>query len=318
MSIVLGHTSALAAWRDPEVFRLLEHAPLCVAGSETPTPISATSMRDICMHAPLLQRLERPLHILVPEATARRRVKGVVCHVRPEVFQNAQLYAWTPSILVPTPVHCLMEIGRYATIPQLALLVCEFCGTYARAKNHERGFIDRPPLTSIDALKHEAESLQYAFGRKKLLRALSYSFDNAASPMEAVVGLHLVPPSSQGGFGFPPPLFNWQLDVPCAMRQAAGQAAVKPDMYWPKHNVVVEYDSDQYHLDKDRHAWDSRRRTTLVFTLTRGQLMDLNTMNAFANMLGKALGRTCMPRAANFETKQLHLRAELLDFANAL
>ena len=142
--------------------------------------------------------------------------------------------------------------------------------------------------------------------------------------MEAIAALHLVLPSSRGGYGLPRPELNHALRVPGRLVGAIGKRTLYCDLYWPRFRVAVEYDSDRYHSDEARIGEDARRRAALelmgiqAITLTRKQVMDVDACDAVAKLIAGAMGRRALPQAYDFRSKQLALRAELLNFEKAL
>lgn len=126
-----------------------------------------------------------------------------------------------------------------------------------------------------------------------MARAVRYAVDGSASPMETALALMLSLPKSEGGYGLPKPQMNRVLPLDAE----TGRVRVA-DLFWPEPKVVVEYDSDAFHTEKEKLRRDALRRNQLesqsvtVLTATAGHLSSLAALDELAGQIARALGRS--------------------------
>ena len=323
MDILLGDITALRLWRTPAVCsmaRAMRPEPLPAHG----LGCDAALVARLCERYGLLAGLPHPLDLFVPQAPLRRESALVKPHVFPGVLASGTAYRLAEHVFISSPKTMPFQLAQTHNRLALAKKAFELCGTYGRSPQAEQGFFAREPLATIDSLRRFARQQQPGTrGRTKLLQALVPVEDNAASPMESLVALHLGLSGRLGGYNLGHPLLNTALAVPDRLQKAAGRQSVRPDLYYPNGRVAVEYDSDLYHSASERIGSDSKRRTALelmgirVVPLTRAQFMDPSALDAAAALIARLLGRQ-LPRVHDFHVKQLQLRAQLLDFSQEL
>lgn len=117
----------------------------------------------------------------------------------------------------------------------------------------------------------------------------------AASPRECSLGLVLHLPPAFGGYGLPQPLLNEPIDLAEADKRLADRSHYVADLLWQKQQVIVEYDSDAFHLTSASRHHDSVRRAVLenagyrVINITRNHLASIDEMNRAAATIARAL-----------------------------
>ena len=84
-------------------------------------------------------------------------------------------------------------------------------------------------------------------------RALRYACDNSLSPMETDIAETMVFDPRMGGLGLEKPQLNPRFEVTRKNRRALPQSAYLPDLFWPRANISVEYDSDKHHRCTSEH-----------------------------------------------------------------
>ena len=135
-----------------------------------------------------------------------------------------------------------------------------------------------------------------AYGAKKALAAMPYVLEGAASPRELSLALNMTLPRSMGGYALPKPLLNCRIDVDKRIRTAYGKDHFTVDACWVEQKLVVEYDSDAFHLDPKRRAHDNDRRAMLgemgyrVLPISSKQQDALVLSDNAFRRLGKLLG----------------------------
>lgn len=247
------------------------------------------------------------LHLEVADALSRssKRNEAPSCsfHVR---TAHAVWSWWLPGafgLKISTPELCFLQLASQVSLPHLAIAGLELCGTYSVVPDKDGAFVKRPPLTSRSALLALLDKAVSAYGVKQARQALRFVADGAASPQEARLYLLLSMPVRMGGYGLPPAQLNYRVET-----NAAG--GVDPacryrvcDLYWPDHQVAVEYESDAFHTGAEKITSDSIRRTALttrgvsVVTVTAAQLRSPMMTDQVVAALCRKLGvrkRSCL------------------------
>ncbi len=140
---------------------------------------------------------------------------------------------------------------RTVRIVRLAMLVCEFCGTYRLAVGEGTPRYRVAPLTSKERIGQVLSQLDGVFGERRVREALRLGFEGSASPMETALVMMLTLPVEWGGFGLPRPQMNHAVNVRGLPYVPVSLEQVTPDLLWEDrgqgHDVVLEYDSDEFH-----------------------------------------------------------------------
>ena len=137
--------------------------------------------------------------------------------------------------------------------------------------------------------------------------------------MESALAAIMALPVRCGGFGFPQPKMNYRYDLPAELVRFAGRQYVEFDLYFPDHNLVVEYDSKSYHANDERHESDSRRNNMLrhlgftVVNITPGQVQDTVAFTGAMNQIGEVLDKSVDASASKLPKREA-LRHELFPF----
>ena len=133
-------------------------------------------------------------------------------------------------------------------------------------------------------------------------RALRYACDNSLSPMETDIAETMVFDPRMGGLGLEKPQLNPRFEVTRKNRRALPQSAYLPDLFWPRANISVEYDSDKHHRGDRKASEDAIRRNgiehlgTRVVTLTWGQARNYYEFERVALLVASALGKKFGPQ----------------------
>ncbi|OUO86539.1 hypothetical protein B5F40_14980 [Gordonibacter sp. An230] len=223
------------------------------------------------------------------------------------------------GLYVESPSACFVHEAGGMALPKLVELGFELCGSYALDRGSERGFRDREPLASVDALRKRIEASKGEHGVKRAAVAVRYLADGSASPMESITVALLCLPRRYGGYGLPLPQMNRWIDAEGRLGRASKGGRFSYDLCWPEQGLAVEYDSDRYHTGSARIAGDSRRRTALalgglsVVTVTRIQLFDARQFDEVARLLAKRMGRSLRAVDYDWMTRRYRLRQALFD-----
>ena len=202
---------------------------------------------------------------------------------------------------------------------EAAVLACEFAGRYRLPGTSGGVDFDASPVLTLASLAEVLEALgsrgySQAVHRAQKVRELA--FDGSASPMETSLALLLTLPLEFGGFGLPRP----QLNVPIDVSASCGQMTVTPDFLWREQRVALEYDSDEFHVNKGREqaGRDALRANALlaggyrVFRATTQMTRTLEGVAVLAGQLAAALGADLAEPTEVEELRRRRLFAELM------
>ena len=185
-----------------------------------------------------------------------------------------------------------------------------FAGCQTGEKN-----LARSSMTTVCDMKRYLEPMRGCRGVKRARHALRFVVDGSASPMESLLVVLLCLPPLLGGYGLPFPQMNVSLDTRDVDTFGFRHRAC--DLLWPEYGLAVEYDSDEYHLGKEKHDADSKRLTTLglvglhVESLTKAQVFDARELDRVARLLAKLMGKRLRTNVADVMIRRCRLRREL-------
>ncbi|MDE8701436.1 DUF559 domain-containing protein [Adlercreutzia equolifaciens] len=251
-----------------------------------------------------------PLHVSV-FAEHERRQKVARCHVAPTSVRDASFGRVAEGLFVPSPGLALAQYGRGRTLPDMVLRGMALCSCYAL--DEQDCLVERIPLTDPSALERATRLHRDVPGCRLAREALPWMVSGAASPREAALAAILALPPRYGGYGFPKPKLNARIDLPRKAQGLADTAYYVADFLWEEQRVVLEYDSDAFHLTSERHHHDTVRRGVLeslgyrVIGVTRMQLNVRGEMDKVAVVLSRALKRPLRIRAQRFRSQQAEL-----------
>lgn len=270
---------------------------------------------------------ERPLEVLVHDANQRTRSRTIHARVWTSTLPPTSFRTVRKGIYVSSPEFVFLQLANRLDLSELIALGMELCGTYRRNVEVPRmdgvgitlsTAYDQPPLSNPQKLRGFVSCMKSAPGRPKALKALDYILSNSASPMETALYLLLCLPRSVGGYALPKPELNPPIVFSRAGRKYTLRHAAKPDLYWRKARLDLEYDSNEFH-DESTRAVDSMRRKALermgieVIGLTPDELLSTSLFHATAMRIARRLGkRIRSEREGNFSRARSSLRQALL------
>lgn len=231
------------------------------------------------------------------------------------------------GILVASPALCFVQMASILDIPSLIDLGKEMCGTYSLSPiENEPPAYNLTPLTTAERIlsyiEHIPTGARISASGAKI--AARYLLNMSASAMESAVSTALTLPYRLGGYGLPAPLLNaWvnsdgELVSPLhgtgrrprkesALETPSGcsfewKDLVKPDLLWPDHRVVVEYQSAEFHATRQNFDNDRRRIERLermgfsVYELTPDIVADDERFDRIARSIASKVGHRIRPR----------------------
>lgn len=329
MALYVSHRSALRLYRSiavPDDERRRLRVRPKAQDKESLKEFSRKALRDAAQES---EADVHPVDVVVRNADARVRSKTLCCHVAGHAFPAGSFRQVAEGLYLASPELVFLQMACYLTKVDLAVLGYELCGRYRMCGSaysfdvcvlrdafglvlggiddpsgfdslhrHSDGFapISRP-LSSVSRLRRYLDRAEGAPGIGKAKWALNHVIDSSASPMESLLALRLVLPSSAGGYGLPHPAMNGRVAVAQRASNKYGQRYRVCDLLWRGERVAVEYDSDAYHASGQKIADDSARRSELmhagysVVSVTTRLFFDYASFDAQAHVLRKLLGR---------------------------
>lgn len=203
-----------------------------------------------------------PLHVLVPQKSMRHRGKALICHVLPkgipqESFQTIQ------NIPIICPELCFLLAAEHLSVPDLALLATDLCGTYAINEQAPYGQIDRHPITSVQSIINYLQHVHQVNGITNAKSAIRFAMDKSHSPMESKLAVTAFLALRFGGFSAGRPKLNAIVHLSSSGQKHFGTESCCVDLLWEKQRVVVEYDSDLVHSSAVQIRKDKRKANAL-------------------------------------------------------
>ena len=264
------------------------------------------------------QGLSKPIHLLVPTATSRRRCPEARFHVCSRPLPEGSFVRLSRDVMVSSVEHACLFAAPSNRFPLLVELLYEFCGHYRLPEGRNGKTIELPPTTSASNLSSFADKAHGIRGASTLKRALRYVCDNSLSPMETDIATTMVLDPRMGGFGIARPQLNPRFGVPRKDRRILPQSAYLPDLYWPQANISIEYESTEHHNDRRKLSHDAIRRNgiehlgTRVVTLTWEQARNYHEFERVALLVASALGKRFSPDWEKWRSRRIELHRLLV------
>lgn len=212
-----------------------------------------------------LPGLSEPVHVLVGRNVARRFTNQRIPHSISTALAPGSLVRIAQGLLVSSPEHLFLQMVRVFDELELIWLGCELCATYARPPRLPGAIEAAYPLTSKTTLASYLEKANELGmpGVTSARKALRFVLEGAASPREIAMPLTMCLPCSKGGRNVPQPRLNHRIEADRRFATMSGRTHFSCDCCWPERKLVVEYDSDCFHLDGKQRARDNDRQAAL-------------------------------------------------------
>ena len=361
MRAILSHQSALEYYRTHGA----PQSPVIPGETSSLRELGtlATGMSQLASLELPIQGLSAPFHLLVPTAVCRSRSKKVVTHVWSGAIARHSLVTTSDEgLLVSSPEFALLQLAgppqphasdddrklfarldpsdplrplddpdRWAIDSRevlLAQIAMELLGTYrlGTSPSGETNY-GAVPLTSYNALAHFPDEIPSARGVELYRATLSHALSLSFSPMETMLALMLSLPPRLGGYGLPKPVLNVRLRA--RRGDISSQATIFPDLYWPEQEVLLEYESLEFHergtgilAPDEKLAHDAERANTLLamgmkpFVARPRQVLEPDRLDLLARQVAKRLGRPVRACTGARAERRAKLHALLSPSAN--
>jgi len=316
MEMYIGYQSALEYWR---VHLALPNNSIRQRRINTlpkkPPPTEQVKFSELSF----------PVHIMLSNPKNRWTSKMMKQHMfSGEVPSGCFIYI-NGMFAVSSPEFCFIQMAGKLPLFKLIELGYELCGTYSLpiagdTEIPDRGFHIRPQMTSVKKLSSFAANITGVKGQNAAVakRALQYIIDGSASPMETKLSMLMTLPYKLGGFGLLKPKMNVRITPSKTNRKSSSKAFYTCDLFWPDHNLAVEYDSDQFHTGSEHITDDSKKRNSLtlmgvrVITVTTKQLYDMGDFEKVVGVVAKCLNKRLVFKNPGFTIAHRELRNQLL------
>ena len=170
------------------------------------------------------------------------------------------------------------------------------CAIYVFDKTKAMQQRSRIPVTTTKKIQRFLQSAKGMRGVKTASTALHYVIDNCNSPMEVSLAVLSSLPLYRGGYALEKPVMNKKLRLSSTVSKQMNIRQIRGDMVWEDQRIVVEYDSNLSHLQKEQHEFDKRRAAAItlsgyqLISVTVGQLSSFSAIDEIFNMLRHLLG----------------------------
>lgn len=312
-NLVIGYESALDYWRSVRAACRqpdLEPTSGKVIGA-MPLTLSQKARRAAAMCC-----TKTPLQIVVPDKQHRHNSPALTNRVFHGPLGKRQLISIDECIAVCGAEAIFTQLGADLSLPQLALIASEFCGSYGiTPMDDDTVSYNLQPLSTINDLMAYAEGAKALGirGASRAVNALLVTSEFAASPREAQIAVFLSLSRRRGGADLPGFELNKTIKVPAYMVVIVGSKILKPDFLWEHEKLILEYDSNEFHLSAAQKRRDEARRRVYerlgykVKCLTSDILVDNDKLNVFVDELEMIVS----PRRRKANQQMLAARREL-------
>lgn len=343
MELIVTGISAVNFYRTPPAVRN-QYPPLPI--SEKPA-----IRRTVANGAVFEDLLKSPLHLLVTDINNRTHTKNLKQHLWREPLGKGLVCCDDVVNKITSPEMTLLIMARELSLPKLALLMYEFCGTYSTFEPNSRASkvqeratsrlsgvdqegwhqtIDsagrpstlwqRPPLTSIEKLRDFAFQITHTPGIVKFRQAIDLIVGVTRSPFESKAAMLLGGPKKYGGQAFPI-VTNEVIHFSENAREfSSSNYAVADILITNKKTgtlIDIECQGDMVHASEFAKERDADRALALqamgveIVYLSYKQIANFNHFQSFCAHLAKLSGRRLYPKSAKQMKAERELRNEL-------
>lgn len=163
-----------------------------------------------------------------------------------------------------------------------------------------------PPMTSVQSVAREFESLGFLSRRSWRWQALRMVANGSASPVEARAYLMLCSGAWNGGESWGAPDLNREIVFTSEAAALAHSTHCYADMLWRDKRSVLEVHGEGFHADEQGFRIATGRTPALesmgyaVGEITDGQMRDLEVFDTLVETLARKLDMPLQPRTPAF------------------
>ena len=255
--------------------------------------------RDLCCESDRL-------HVFVPSARDRPHYSSdLSIHIWGGTLPDSPYTAIDTGIYVANAPLAFVQAACELDTIDLALVAYELTGTYAiRFWDDGASISVKEPITTLEELKAFARTCVAlgARGANRAIQALELVVPMSNSAAESALALMLMEKGCRGGLALRDFNLNERIKLPHDIARLHGYDALTPDYHFINSMILLEYESDAYHLTSNDKARDSRRSVAFglagyrTFPLSKQQVQDPEYLWELAEQLRLALGRRKLTR----------------------
>ena len=324
MAGFLSVKESLKYWRSdtPYTEGVLTVAP----AYDVPFRNCSNTIRDLSRFRSLDFDGTAPLEVLVSSHRELRHNEHITTRLIEQPLPKGSFFETESGLYVCSPELIFLLAATMVPIKSLIALGCELCGTYSLFSKTSSAD-DRPQITDVATIRGFLNEVHGIHGIKLAKQALGCVADGSASPRETDVYMQYCMRPKYGSFGFGGVELNHTFDLDDYPRARAitGMNKITPDLYWPKHGIMIEFESTENHgayvstrellsINRRKLAKDSVRRRTyeamgyLALTVTDGEFCDFNEVERIAKLLVRCMDKHDMKNdlESQFQRFQLH------------
>lgn len=306
MAILLTYTSALEAMRLEEFPDLLDAWDERTAHVPERLP-SKGELLGMIEANPLLQKLSLPLHLLVSSDSNSHSYDLVQRHVSGFAYPRRAFARIGEDVYVASPELLPFQMARVGEPLELALLMCELCGTYSVCPDGD-GMLQRTgPLTTRESLRDFLRLMGTGYGTRRVRAALPLVCADSGSPYESRLGMRFRGRREVGGFELEFVSMNEEIGLEAIGRELDRKQIRKPDILFlapprveraermPFRGIAVDYKGRVHDEPAVAEVDDTRRNELLAhgikpYELRKAHYDDLDYMESFVQKLRRDLG----------------------------
>ena len=206
------------------------------------------------------------------------------------------------DVYVSSPELIPFQLARIASPLELALLMCELCGTYAIRPDGSGMTQRREPLATRGSLREFLELMGTGYGTRKVRAALPLVCADSGSPYESRLGMRFRAPRELGGYELEFVSMNEEISLESIGGELDRLQVRKPDILFlappvvgtasqmPFRGIAVDY-KGRVHDDPIVAERDDTRRNEMLahgikaYEMRKAHYDDLDYMDSFVQKL---------------------------------
>ncbi len=212
-----------------------------------------------------------PVQFMVPKNKKRRTTSKYKLFAYRKTFPKGSFVRLNDrrdlEVYVACPELCFVYAVNNFELSVAVKIGCLLCAMfvleYSGDEIHQR---QRTPVTSVKKITDFIERAKGLKGIEKSKYAVQFVTDNCNSIQEVNLAVIKKLPVSKGGYGLKEFLANGKIALKQNAATFLGRNSCMCDFVWKKEKIVVEYESDMFHLDSRQHTYDKRRSTAIVLS----------------------------------------------------
>ena len=311
MKLLVCGISALELW-DSGIARRAHPTNIVSLGAFGP------DLGRLASLSPRQMGLKEPCEILVPPGTPR------ICNSRwlgrywSGAILPGSIFSIGRGLYITSPEICYLQMAPRLGVIDSAKLAMELCGPYSTIVAPGSWYLERPALTSKDALSSYLVKSGLGSVNSHARRALVFAADDIESPMEGAMKLFVNLPYRYGCPGFPEGEINHEVPLTPEESRMLDKGKLRCDEFWGFKKRALEYKGELSHSGEPNLRKDTARENILrskgitVINATYDSLSTEKGFEALCLALSKGLGKRLRIPDNGYLQRQAATRNEIL------